>query len=814
MRPLRYSINLAQDVRFAARTLWRSRGFAGSAILILTIGIAASTGLFAVIDALVLHPLPYAGADRVARVRLVPPAGPPRPATVNADEFRTLRDAATVDGAFIRDSFTKTLGGTSFPESVWIERYTGNAPALLGLHAVLGRIFTEADTAAGAEPQHVALLTYRFWQRRFAGRADAIGQTLRLDGERFTVIGVIPREFTLDLTDIVLPLGMPLTSDATWPVQVRVRPGVSIAAAEAELQTICEQFARTRPAAYPSGFRVQLTRLVDEERGAAHVPILGLLFAAAGLLLLIGCANVMILLLARGRHRVRDMAVRYALGAGRTRLVSLLLAETLVITSVAGILALLTVKYALPPLLAEVPGVVSQRAVRIVVGPAAILFATSVSLVVSMLAGVWPALAVSRARSDAMRTASAVRAGSGAGRVGSACLVAAQVTIAVVLLAGTGAAIRALVDLYRAPVGYDPTRVTIAQIYLPIGSYPNWPARVALYQRLRAEVSSETSVESATISLIPTGPPPRTGVSLRVEADGAPAGEREVLAHSVASDYFSTLKIPLVRGRMWSAADDARAEPVTVINETMARQLWPNEDPIGRHLRDRSFLERRSEWVLNAPGRDGSFEVIGVLRDVPNQGLREPIAPAMYYPYTVALSDTAVLVVRTRESPVAAEARLRMAVSRADGNLPIIRFITPETFMGRQQGEFVSAVLVGFAGVALLLASFGLFSVACYSIALRTREFGIRIALGAAPGTVLRSAMQSIVIAVSVGVAAGLMLSVGLSSVLARWSIRNIDDPSILAAVAGTLLVSTVVATVIPARRVAAIEPTVALRAE
>jgi len=444
----------------------------------------------------------------------------------------------------------------------------------------------------------------------------------------------------------------------------------------------------------------------------------------------------------------------------------------------------------------------------------ALLFATAVSALVSMIVGVWPALVVSRARSDAMRTASAVRGGAAAGRASSGFLVATQVTIAVVLLAGTGAAIRALVDLYRAPLGYDPTRVTIAQIYLQVGTYTGWPARVGLYQRLRSEVTSDPAVESATISLIPTGPPPTTGMLTRIDADGLRDDDREVSAHSVASDYFSTLKMPLVRGRAWSAAEDVRAEPVVVINETMARQLWPNEDPIGKHVRDRSFREPRPQWILTAPGRDGSFEVIGVVRDAPNRGLREPIAPAMYYPYTVALSDVAVLLVRTKGRPLAAEARLRTAVSRADGNLPIIRFITPEKFMGRQQGEFVSGVLLGFAGLALVLASFGLFSVASYTIAHRTREFGIRIALGATPRAVLRSALQSTMLAVFAGLGVGLVLSVGLSSVLARWSIRNVDDPVVLVAAVGTLLLSTGIATLIPARRATAIEPMIALRVE
>ena len=800
-------VHLTHDLRFAMRMLWRNRGFAASAMLILSLGIAASTGLFTVIDAVVLHPLPYAGADRLAHVRLVNPSGETRPAMVSAGEFRALRSASTLDGVYIHGGFTKTLAGTPYPESVWIEDFSGNAPAMLGIQPLLGRVFSEADAPIGSEPQRVVVLTQPFWQRRFNAQADAMGQTLRLDGQAFTVIGVISSGNAAGATDVVVPLQLPPGSDEMGPATVRVRPGVSLAQSEAELQAIYEQFKQADPAAYPPEFRVQVSRLVDEERGAAHVPVIGLLFGASALLLLIGCANVTILLLARGRQRMREMAVRQALGAGRARLVSLVFAETLLVAVAATGLALAVVTYALPPLLAEAPGVLAQRAARVTVGPTAILFAAALSALVSMLAGLWPALSVSRARSDTMRTASAARASSG-------FFVAAQVAIAVVLLAGTGAAIRALVDLYRAPLGYDPARLTVAQIHLPVGSYTTWPARVALYQRLRSELASESAVESASLSLIPTGPPPTAGMVTRIDAEGLRGGDREVGVHAVASDYFATLKMPLVRGRVWSADDDQRAEPVVVINETMARQLWPGEDPIGKHVRDRSFSERRPQWMLNAPGRDGSFEVIGVLRDVPNRGLREPVAPAMYYPYTVALSDIAVLLVRTRGSPLAAEARLRAAVGRADANLPVIRFLAPEGFLGRQQGEFVSGVLLGFAAIALVLASFGLFSVASYTIAHRTREFGIRIALGASPRAVLGSAMRGAVLAVLAGLGAGLALSAGLGSVLARWSIQNVDDPVVLAAAAGTLLLSTGIAAFLPARRATAIDPGIALRVE
>jgi predicted permease len=812
-RGWRWWDNLTQDLRGAARNLRRHRGFAASAIAILAIGIAASTGFFAILDAMVLHPFPYAGADRLAGVQLLPPSGPVRRASVTADEFRTLRQASTVDDAYSREGFTKTLGGSVFPESVLTESYTGNALALLGVQPVIGRVFTEADAPIGPDPGRVAVLTYGFWQRRFAGQPNAIGQTLQLNGEPFTVIGVVSAEYSPG-TDVILPLPMNGDHGATWPALVRVRTGTSIAVAEAELQTLFEQFAQSREHAFPRNFRVRLRLLVDEERGASYVPVLTTLFAAAALLLLVGCANVTILLLARGRNRMNEIAVRHALGATRSRIVRLLLGEALLLTFAATVAAVLVARYLLPSLLELMPVVIAQRAGRSGIGLTAIVFAASLAAVATMIAGVWPAVVVSRWGGDAVRRASAAR-GSSVGRVGSGVLIAAQVAIVVVLLAGTGVAMRALVNLYRAPTGYDPARVTIAQIHLPTNRYTTWPERVAFYERLRAEVSRETVVERSSISLIPAGPPPLSGMSAQIDAPGLRDAHREVLTLSVASDYFATLKMPLARGRVWSASDDARAEGVTVINETMARQLWPNEDPIGKRVRDRLFAERQNPpWVLNAPGRDGRFEVIGVVRDAPNRGMHEPIAPAMYVPYTAALSDVVVLLVRTRGNPRAAERELRTAVSRADASQPIMRFIAPEVFMGWPQAEFVTAVLLGFGGVALLLASFGLFSVACYSIAHRTREFGIRITLGAGPRAVLRSAMQPLAVAVAAGLVIGLALSVALESVLARWSIPSPKDPLVLSGVVATLLLSALAATLIPARRAISIEPAVALRTD
>jgi len=729
---------------------------------------------------------------------------------VTTADFLALRHASTLDAVYSTDGFTKNLEGGEFPESVSAAFYTGNALSVLGVRTLIGRVFTEADAPIGVPPQRVAVLSEQFWQRHFAGDPAVIGQTLRLTGEPFTVIGVVPSASVADVTDIILPLSMTLDPKERWPVTVRVKADASLTAAEAELQQLYQRFAETRPNDFSRSFRVHLRRLLDEERGSTYVPIVIVLFAAAALLLLIGCVNVTILLFARGRHRVHELALRQALGATRGRLISLLLCETLLITFAATALAVLLLIRVLPLLVTFAPPVVSQHAGRITVGPTAILFATAAIVLVTVVAGLWPALVVSRSRSSAMRDASAVRTGTGRADVG---VVALQVGLAVLLLAGTGAAIRSLLELSRAPLGYDQTHVTIAQLNLPEGRYSAWPERVRFYERLRSEITQTSSVDSSTLSLVPTVTPPQISGPTPIEADGL-RGNREVREGAIASDYFSTLRIPLVRGRMWSASDDARGDGVTVVNETLARQLWPNDDPIGKRIRNMAIAGRLPVWQLRGPGRDGWFSVIGVVRDTPNQGVREPIEGAMYYPYTAALSDVAVLIIRTKGDPSVAERDLRVAVSRADPSLPIMRFISPAQFTGVRQEQFVTVLLVTFAGVALLLASFGLFSVSYYSVARRTREFGIRIALGASPLAVLRSALQSTMLAVFAGLTVGLVLSVGLSAVLARWSIRNVDSPLVLVAAVGTLLLSTAVATLIPARRATAIEPTIALRVE
>jgi predicted permease len=801
-----------QDFRHALRSLRRNPGFTAAAVIILTTGIAASTGLFTLVNALVLNPLPYDGAERLARVRVVPPSGPTRAVELTADELLQLRAATTVEFAYVKADFTATLNGASFPESVWVDYYTGDALSRLGPRPLLGRVFTEAEAPIGRAPERVAVLTYRFWQRQFGGRSDVVGRTLRLNGEPHSVLGVMPREYSVGVTDVILPQPM-VGTNAAGPVIVRVKDGVSMTAAATELQQHYVRFARSRPDAFPRSFRVQLQRLVDEERGGSYVPTVMLLFAGAALLLVIGCVNVTVLLLARGKQRSQEIAIRSALGASRARLISVLLAEAMTIATLATLAAITLLRWLLPIVLTQVPMAIAQRADRMIVGWSTIGFATLLAISVTVVSGIWPAIAGSRTDIRTGRLSSGAR-GNTDGRVASGALIAAQVTMAVLLLAGTGAAIRTVVALYQKPIGYDPNRISIAQIYLQDGTYMEWRDRVALYERIRSELADASAVERATVSLIPTAVPPQSGGNQRVETDRTGPGDREASINWVASDYFSTLRIPIVRGRMWSRADDAGGEPVAVVNEVMARQLWPNEDPVGKNVRLPQFVESRAAWILKAPGRNGWFRIVGVVRDTPNRGLDEPIVPAAFMPYTVSLSDVAVLLVRIVGDPAAAESILRTRVQRADPNLPIIRFIRPETFLRVEDKRFVASVLLGFAALALLLAAFGLFSVASYSVAHRTREFGIRIALGAARASVLRVALRSVAIAVCAGLAVGLTLSLALQKMLARWSIRNVDDPLVLVLVVATLLIAMIAAALIPAWRAINVEPTKALRAE
>jgi predicted permease len=394
-------------------------------------------------------------------------------------------------------------------------------------------------------------------------------------------------------------------------------------------------------------------------------------------------------------------------------------------------------------------------------------------------------------------------------------LLAAQVALTVLLLAGTGAAVRVLIGLYRTSLGYDPHNVIIASINLPENHYTTWADRAAFYERLRNRMAAVPQVESVALATA-SGIPPQSGQRAAVDVPGRDMTADEApIYQRISGHYFETMKIPLIRGRVWSDSESGGTPHVAVVNQTMARELWPDESAIGRRVRMPAYIQSTSYYRLPAPGSDGWFEIIGVVGDTPNVSLHEPPAPSIYVPYTLMLTDTVNVILRTSHDPLSMTRSIREAVRGVDPNQPVDVVRTAEDALataGWARERFVTVLLLGFAVFALMLAVVGLYSVVSYSVSCRFNEFGIRMALGAGRGRIVHAAVRSAVFAVVAGLFAGLALSVGLNRVVAHWSIGNLNDPVVLVAVGLVLFVVTMMSAAIPANRAASIQPTDALR--
>jgi predicted permease len=426
----------------------------------------------------------------------------------------------------------------------------------------------------------------------------------------------------------------------------------------------------------------------------------------------------------------------------------------------------------------------------------------------ALICGLSPALLFSRPRLTATARTTGVES-----RRAHHLLLAAQIALTVLLLAGTGTAVRALIGLYRTSLGYDPHNVIIASINLPENSYTKWADRFTFYERLRNRIADVPQVESVALATYAT--PPRSGERSVVEVPGRDMTEDEApILQRISAHYFATMKIPLVRGRVWSDSESAGAPHVAVVNQTMARELWPDESAIGRRVLIPGYIKSSTYFRLTAPGSDGWFEIIGVVGDTPNVGLHEPPAPSIYVPYTLMLSDSLNVILRTSREPLAMTRSIREAVRTVDPNQPVSVYTAEGALAsaGWARERFVTLLLLGFAMFALMLAVVGLYSVVSYSVSCRFKEFGIRMALGAGRGRIVNAAVQPAVLAIVAGLFAGLALSVGLNKVVAQWSIGNLNDPVVLVAVSLVLFVVTMMSAAIPANRAASIQPADALR--
>jgi len=801
---------LAVDLRYALRIFRRSPGFAATAVVSLAVGIAAATGVFSIVNAALLNPFPFADINRIVRLDMID-KGKPRGLGVTARQLVALQHSDVLDGAFVSNTWEMTLTGQDLPEAVGTQYFSANALNVLGVPPLLGRVFNEADGPAGEQPQRVVVLTYRFWQRHFGGRPEAVGQTLYLNREPYTVIGVLPRQYFYTGPEILVPIHLTFDPKFAWGVQARLKRGVNPRMAEQRLQPLFDQFAKEAPQRFPKEVRPLVRSLVETQRAAGFVPTLLLIFAASMLLLLLACANVSILLLARGTSRAHEFAVRAAIGASRGRLMRQLLVESLLLASSGAALGVAASYWGLPAVLRLLPpnSVPVGDLLAVPVNVPVLLFSAGLAMASALICGLSPALLFSRPRLTATARTTGVES-----RRAHHLLLAAQIALTVLLLAGTGATVRGLIGLYRTSLGYDPHNVIIASINLPENSYTKWADRFTFYERLRNRIADVPQVESVALATYAT--PPRSGERSVVEVPGRDmTGDEAPILQRISAHYFATMKIPLIRGRVWSDSESAGTPHVAVVNQTMARELWPDESAIGRRVLIPGYIKSSTYFRLAAPGSDGWFEIIGVVGDTPNVGLHEPPAPSIYVPYTLMLSDALNVILRTSRDPLSMTRSIREAVRTVDPNQPMNVVRTAEDALasaGWARERFVTLLLLGFAMFALMLAVVGLYSVVSYSVSCRFKEFGIRMALGAGRGRIVNAAVQPAVLAIVAGLFAGLALSVGLNKVVAQWSIGNLNDPVVLVAVSLVLFVVTMMSAAIPANRAASIQPTDALR--
>ena len=808
---------LLADSIFAFRQLRRSPAFALTAILSLALGIGATTAVFSVVYGVLMNPYPYQDADRMVHLVLKDKAGNKHWPGLNGPQIRQIRQARSIESVAGEDEWNLTTTDEDLPEDVAGVYMTPNATTHFGVPALFGRGLIPSDAPDGQDPQPVAVLGHKFWQRHYGASPDVLGRTLRLVHKSYTIVGVMPPRFTWGDGDVYLPLKLNQDPKMQYAAPLRLKPGVSRAAANSELQALLEQFAKDTPAHFPPKFHVALQGLNDQFMERLG-PTLFLLFGAVALLLIIGCANVSILLLARGSARRHELAVRAAMGAGRGRIVRQLLTESLELSAAGAILGVLLAYQGVHLIVQWLPEYSFPHEAAIGINLPVLVFSVALALATGVLFGLSPAMHLSRPdlagvmRSSTRRMTGGVRAKRMHG-----VLVAAQVALTLLLLTGAGAAIRGFVRLMHTNLGYDPHNTMSVGIPVHDNTYPAWEARSQFFEQIRQRIAAMPEVISAGISTNAT--PPSNGWNTHFEILGKPVPEeRELRTNFVSPEYFTVLHISLLQGRLFDHAETMRGARLALVNQTMARQYWPQGDAIGQQVRVPQ-LKGEPPYSPAAPDSDGWLQIVGIVADARDDGLREPVKPAIYVPYTMRMPMFTQILVRARVEPLTVLRAVRAQVHAVNPDQQVMgRVRNLEQWIATQpewaQERLVATLFSAFAVLALLLSVFGLYSVVSYIVAQRTNEFGIRMALGAGRTHVLRLVFASTSLSVGGGLVSGVVLSWALKSVLSRWAEGSSVDAAIVLAVVALLMAAATVACLLPAYRASSIDPVVALRYE
>ena len=805
--------DLLHDVRYAARMLRKNPAFTIIAVIALALGIGANTAIFSVVNTVLLRPLPYKDPKRLVMVwEDATRYGYPRdtPAAANFVDWRDQNQVFEGMAAIADTSFNLT--GAGDPERLEGRRVSANLFPLLGVEPQIGRVFSAAEDQPGA--QRVVLLSYGLWQRRFGADPNIVGKPLTLNGESHVVVGVMPARFQFPSSDDEAWVPIAFTQQEAssrgrhyLEVLARLKPGVTLAQAQTEMNTIATRLQQQ----YPQQ---------NADLGAAVMPLhehlvgdikpaLLILLGAVALVLLIACANVANLLLARAAVRQKEIAVRVALGAKRRRLIRQFLTESILLSTLGGIVGLVIAYIGLILLKSFIPENISQ-AREISINFKVLTFTLLVSVLTGLIFGLAPAIqAVRFNQIETLKEGGRDAATGGSGKRLRSLLVMSEVAISLVLLIGAGLLINSFLRLRNVDPGFRADNLLTMKMVLPEPKYAEFGRRSAFYTDVIQRVQSLAGVRSAAVTT--NLPLYRQGNSISIGIEGRPdpppGQELIVVTRIISPGYFDTMSIPLLKGRAFTDQDTETSPNVVVISETMARRFWPGEDPIGKRIAA-GRARTPEDWI----------QVIGVVKDVRQFELNADPKPQMYMSYRQAgFFAPRDLVVKTDVEPASMAATVRKAVWEIDKDQPVSNIRTMEEILADSiaRQRFSMLLLAIFAGVALVLAGVGIYGVMSYSVAQRTREIGIRMALGAQTGAVLKLAvgygMKLVIVGVVIGLIAALMLTRVMATLLFGVTAT---DPTTFTLISLLLIAVAALASYIPARRATKVNPIIALRYE
>jgi len=828
---LRLCDELGGDIRYGLRALRRNPGFAAVAVLSLALGIGATTAMFSLIYAVLLHPFPYAGDDRIVNAHIIDEQHPDGFSwfTLSEAQFDDLRLAAPVDSALGFNNSHMEITGGALPEDIWGIYLTENAGTFFGVRPLLGRNIGPSDAENGGHS--VVVLNYRFWQRHFGGDPNVIGRTLEIDHAPYTIIGVMPRSFAFNDTtgvgDIYLPgslmryVNVPYFQYVPW---IKLRPHVTLAAANAAIEPIVRQVAKEHPERFPDHLHLALQPIIEpyqQETGRT----LTLLLAGVVLLLIIGCANCSVLLLARGRTRQHELAIRSAIGAGRWRIVRQLLVEAVVISCTGAVLGVAASYWlAKLPLLLSPDSFPPESVIRI--NAPILAFSVALALLCGVLFGLVPALRLSRHDSARMLPGRQIGVVAAPAKHRWSVLIAAQVALTLLLMATAGTAIRNFLQLMRMPLGYDPANVMKIGIQLHTKDPGEWgriqsrEARTAYIEQIREKIASVPGVSTVAAGADIT--PPYTGAEHAFNIDGTSDREQpQARVILVDQRYFAALRIPLLQGRLWNTDENTRGDFIAVVNRAFATRYLSSSDVLGRQLRIPG-LTPQNHYQAASSQSTAWRQIMGVIGDARNDGVDRPVVPAIYLPYTAVMQPYVQFLVRTQGDPLTYLRSIRAAIASVASDQQISTSGFNRTFTlneaierdAQYSRQRLFSILFGvFSAMALTLALVGIFSVVAYTVAQRTTEFGVRLTLGARRAHVLWVAARIALVSAAAGIVIGLAFDSFLGAVLAHWMQSAFAAGSTFAA-AALLALGALLACLLPARHAIAVPPAEALRYE